>query len=165
MREYARREIVPLMREQLEIEVVRAFADIGPSLVRRLREIVRNLEIPLRQNFERDRGRARDASEDEFRIIPPDPVPNDQEEAGNIDASVPRPSNQAGDPGWDLPGPLGYYPVQNQQQNTAYQGNELDVTESDQSWILNMDSRQPEADWDEIFLQPGGNSYLDGEGQ
>lgn len=163
LREYVSREIVPLMREQLEVAVTREFADVGPNIVRRLGDIVRNLEIPLRQGFERSRDRARDASEDEVRIAPPDPATNDREEAGNIEPSA-GPSNQPRDPGSEVPGPIVYYPVENQQNNLVHQGYEPGLTDLDSSWMLDLDGSPGEADWDNI-LQLGGNSGDDREGQ
>ncbi|KAF6811185.1 hypothetical protein CSOJ01_05864 [Colletotrichum sojae] len=176
MREYATREIGRLMREQVEIAVAREFTDIPQNLVGRILEMLRNVELSLRHGFQMSRGRAHDAceedapdedaSEDEVRMDPPNAVQHDrEEEAEDIKSSEAGPCNQPRDPGSEVPGPVGHYPIGDQQQDMDALYQEYGVAELDQSWIFNMGGYQGDVGWNEILFQLLGNNGVDAEKQ
>ncbi|KAF6840011.1 hypothetical protein CMUS01_04060 [Colletotrichum musicola] len=171
MREYASREIVPLMREQLEIAVAREFTDIPQNLARRMVDMVRNLEFPLRHGFAMSRNRAQNASEeiaseDGVSIASPNAVQHDrEEEAEDVESSEAGPSNQPRDPGWEVPGPVGHDPIGDQQPDMDLVYQEYGVAKLDQSWTFNMGGYQGDVGWDENLFQFGGNSGVDEDEQ
>ncbi|KXH69678.1 hypothetical protein CSAL01_10533 [Colletotrichum salicis] len=75
-KEYARREIVILLRQRIEAEVERRFAGVAPELIAGLMDIVHDLELILRRNFERRQEEARNLDREETPGIPP-PVPDE----------------------------------------------------------------------------------------
>ncbi|KAK1719646.1 hypothetical protein BDP67DRAFT_573985 [Colletotrichum lupini] len=70
-KEYTRREIMILLRERIEAEVGRRFAAMAPELIDGLRDIVHDLELVLRENFEKSREQARTIDRDEAFVRPP----------------------------------------------------------------------------------------------
>ncbi|KAF6839197.1 hypothetical protein CPLU01_01935 [Colletotrichum plurivorum] len=175
-REYATREIVPLVKEQLKIALAKKLAEIPQNLADMILEIVHELKLPLSHGFQMRRGRARDdceedtpdedASEDEVRIDPPNAVQHDrEEETEDVESPEAGPANQPRDPGWEVPGPVEHYPIWDQQQemNPLYQ--EYGVAELGQSWIFKMGGYQGDVGWEETLFQPEGNSGVCAEGQ
>ncbi|KXH29771.1 hypothetical protein CSIM01_05537 [Colletotrichum simmondsii] len=75
-KEYARREIMILLRQRIEAEVEERFANLGPELIAGLRDIVHDLELTMRRNFERRQEEARNLNQQESpSMTPPLPMP------------------------------------------------------------------------------------------
>lgn len=59
--EYVRHEIMPMLRSHFETEVTRLLSDIEPNILRRVEEIVRGLQAPLRRSYLLDQQQRRSA--------------------------------------------------------------------------------------------------------
>ncbi|KAK1453015.1 hypothetical protein CCUS01_02032, partial [Colletotrichum cuscutae] len=74
-KEYARREIMILLRQRIEAEVEERFANVGPELIAGLRGIVHDLELTMRRNFERRQEEARNLNRRGSPSMTPPPPP------------------------------------------------------------------------------------------
>ncbi|KAK1506032.1 hypothetical protein CTAM01_03367 [Colletotrichum tamarilloi] len=77
-KEYARREIMILLRQRIEAEVEQRFANVEPELIAGLRGVVHDLELTMRRNFERRQEEARNLNRrgsPSMRPPPPPPPP------------------------------------------------------------------------------------------
>ncbi|KAE9572298.1 hypothetical protein CGMCC3_g11631 [Colletotrichum fructicola] len=59
--EYVRHEIMPMLRSHLETEVTRLLSDIEPNILRRVEEIIRGLQAPLRRSYLFDQQQTQNA--------------------------------------------------------------------------------------------------------
>ncbi|KAK1639335.1 hypothetical protein BDP81DRAFT_404121 [Colletotrichum phormii] len=70
-KESARREIVILLRQRIEAEVEPKFTNVAPELIAGLQDIVHDVELILRRNFERRQKEARNLDREETPGRPP----------------------------------------------------------------------------------------------
>ncbi|KAK1520807.1 uncharacterized protein CCOS01_10926 [Colletotrichum costaricense] len=73
-KEFTRREIMIFLRQRIEAEVERRFAAMAPELIAGLRDIVHDLELVLRENFEKSREQDRTIDREEALVRPPPPL-------------------------------------------------------------------------------------------
>ncbi|KAH9240097.1 hypothetical protein K456DRAFT_1035140 [Colletotrichum gloeosporioides 23] len=59
--EYVRHEIMPMLRSHLETEVTRLLSDIEPNILRRVEEIIKGLQAPLRRSHLFDQQQTQNA--------------------------------------------------------------------------------------------------------